>query len=249
MKKILCLALALILTLSFTAFASDFVFVSSSVENGATAVYAKEDKIYLTFNEEVTAATVSVKKGSAAFTEFIPSIDIMDNTKIVVDFDNDLEYGATYELDFSAATGVSGALTGEAKKITFTVEDAPVVDVTFASLLNGVGTGTINTTATTLTAGIATPQGWLVNIENNSAEIKDVVLFCGIYDSNGMLIKVVTSEKTIAAGDSDAIGLGTVIPATSASSVTVAGGKAKLFVWNNVTDRSPYVGAFEFAIQ
>ena len=127
-------------------------------------------------------------------------------------------------------------------------EDAPIIEVTSVSIISGVGDGAINTESA-LTAN-NTVQGWIINLKNNdTTTAKDVTIFCGIYDSNGLLIKVVTSEKEIAPDTADSIGLGTVIPATSSSSVEIAGGKAKLFIWNNLTDRSPYVDKYEFNIQ
>lgn len=254
MKKLLCLAFALILTLSFTAFASEFICVKTSVD-GASVIWAKEKSISIEFSQEVNNVVVNVTENGEIFNDFNATRNL-ENTKVVdVVFDNDLEYGATYVIDFSGCVATGDIpLTGSKTFHTFTVEAAPVVEVTSASILNGIGTGTI-TTADELSAN-DTVQGFVVNLKNNDyTEAKSVAVFGAIYDSNGTLIKVVTSEKTIAADTEDTVGLGTVIPSVDVKSadpyvsVAVAGGKAKLFIWNSVVDKSPYVGSITFDIQ
>ena len=263
MKKILCLAFAVILTLSFTAFASEFTCVKTTVD-GASAVGVEETSIAIEFNQEVNSVVVNVTKDGDIFNDYDFTRNVENHCVVDVVFAYDLEYGATYVIDFSDCMAAGDiALSGSKTSVTFTVEDVPVVEVISSSILYGIGDGTVST-PDVLSAN-DTVQGFLVNLKNNDAEEeKEVIVFCGIYDSNGTLIKVVTSGKTIAAGAEDVIGLGTIIPSvdekyvdpiTLDPVVVPVGGsnedgksEAKLFIWNNVTDRSPYVGAYTFKI-
>lgn len=255
MKKLLCLAFVLILTLSFTAFASEFTFVKSTVD-GASAVGIEETSIAIEFNKEVVVFPyITVTKDGEIFNDFNFSRSLEKTSVIDVVFDNDLEYGAEYVIDFSNFMAAGDIpLSGNTTSVTFKTEDLPAVEVLSASILNGIGDGSVSTSEVLLADD--TVQGWIINLKNNDTEAaKDVTVFCGIFDSNGTLIKVVTSGKTIPANGEDMIGLGTVIPSVDvksddpAVSVPVSGGKAKLFIWNNVTDRSPYVGAITYTIQ
>ena len=158
-----------------------------------------------------------------------------------------MKYSTKYEFDFSGCKCAENvALSGNVKKLTFTTEAAPVVEVTDAKLISGIGSGTI-TYPTEITANNSL-QGWVIDVKNNTEEAKTVTVVCTLYDVNGLLKKVVTSDKTIAAAATDSIGLGTVIPTTSDSGVAFSGGKAKIYIWNNVADKSPFVGAYEFSI-
>lgn len=134
-------------------------------------------------------------------------------------------------------------------------ESTPVVEVTSIEKLTGFNSSSIATT--TLTEGVSTltsdddlAQGWIVNLKNNANSAKSVTVFCGIYDYNGKLVKVISSAKSVAAETEDSIGLGTIIPETTATGVNIYGGDAKVrfFLWNNETDRSPYIEAISFDI-
>ncbi len=248
MKKILSFALILVLSLSFTAFASDFSMISSSVDDGATVVYTKEGTITLGFNAAVGTVAVSVKKDNAVFNDYLASINVIDSTKIDIAFDADLAYGSTYVIDFAETKDESDVAVSGKTSISFKVESAPEVEVSSVELISGINSGSTITVPTDLVAN-GSLQGWTINVTNNAAEAKNITIFCGIYDVNGTLKKVVSSEKTVAAESSDSIGLGTVIPTASDAGVSFSGGFAKLFVWNNVNDKSPYVAAQTFDIQ
>lgn len=125
-------------------------------------------------------------------------------------------------------------------------EVAPVVEITDVKLMAGIGSDSI-TFPENLVADDSL-QGWTIDVKNNADEAQVLTVVCCLYDAKGLLKKVVTSDKTIAAGADDTIGFGTVIPAVSASGVAFTGGKAKLYFWNNVSDKVPFVGAKEFSI-
>lgn len=129
---------------------------------------------------------------------------------------------------------------------TVAAEEAPAVEIKNIKLMSGIGSGVIDFPE--FLVADDTLQGWSVEVKNNTAEEQLLTIVCCLYDANGLLKKVVTSDKNIAAGADDIIGLGTVIPVSSASGVAFSGGKAKLYFWNNVSDKVPFVGAEEFSI-
>ncbi|MFA7636490.1 MAG: hypothetical protein WCX81_01860 [Monoglobales bacterium] len=251
MKKIVCLALALVLSLSFAALASgDFVCTATSVANGATNVYYKEGKVSITFNDEVNTVLVSMKKAGAAFVDFTATRNAVNTNVVDVVFDNDsnpatpyyLDFNVRYEIDFSGCKKAGDIAVSGINKIEFTVEPAPILEVESSTLISGVGTSTI--THPSYFTGDNSLQGCTINLKNKDASnSKTVTIVCALYDDNGLIDKMVTSKKVIAAGSSDTIGLGTIIP------TTVSGGKAKLFIWNDVSEKRPYVGSIEYDIQ
>lgn len=251
MKKIISLLIVLVLVLSFTSFASNFVIESTSVPEGSSAVSAKEGTIILTFNDNVSFAsilTTNVTKNGTDLTmaDFDVNLNGLDAKKVDISFFSDLEYGATYVIDFSGYTNESQTAVSGTSTLTFTVETAPVVDLKSKTLISGVGTATI-TNPTNFVAN-DTLQGLSLELENKADAAKVVTVVLGLFDVNGLLKKMITTEKSIAATSTDTVGIGTIIPSVTDTSVSYAGGKAKAYIWDNLTNKSPYVGSVEYDI-
>lgn len=248
MKKILCFIVILTLALSFNAFASDFECVDSNIPNNSSAAWIGDNLVSLTFSEEVQFTSIlstSVTKNGVALeiTEFSVMLNDIDS-KIVEVTINALEYGATYVIDYSDYSNGSTLVVNNPATLTFTVEEEPEVLISNPTIIAGIETGTItypvNVTADAL-------QGFIVDVDNGALSDKDITLVCALYDDNGLLKKVVTSSKTVLAGATDSIVVGTFIPA--ATDVGVNYDKVKIFVWDTMENKSPYIAEFTYTIQ
>lgn len=112
--------------------------------------------------------------------------------------------------------------------------------------ITGIGSDTITTVENpeNLTAN-NTLQGLQFDVENNSDGNIQVTGILALYDANGLLKKMVSTYRTVVAGNTDTIGIGTIIPST-AGTVSYVEGKAKLYVWDTYANKLPYIGAFEY---
>lgn len=252
MKRIISLAIILILSLSFTTFAAydEFVLLDTSVKHNATSVDATNRTITLYFSTEVSSGDVTIKEDNIDFTDYTSGANMIDAKKYEITFNNDLVYGATYEINFSDLKSLRGMneidLVGDFELI-FTVEEAPEMAITSISPITGLGAGAVNEVSN-FTADDSL-QGALINFENYSSGNKDLTIVMAVYDSNGLVKKSVTSEKRLLPNSSLTIGVGTVIPSVTYDSVAFAGGKVKIFIWDNLSNKKPFIGSCEFEIQ
>jgi len=241
MKKLLCLALALMLTLSFTAFAVDFTLLSSTVANGASAVYVKEGKITLNFSDEVNSETLSsitMGEDGETFADFTATLNGL--TAVDITFGGDLNYSKDYVIYYSGLKSSSNvALTGT-NSLSFTTEAEPDIKLESITLTKGIGS---SVTEPANLQDDGTIQGFKVALSNKADSAKTVNIVCALYNGNGIIKRVLTSEKAIDATATEMVELGTLIDAS------YAGGFAKIYIWDNVSNKTPFVGATRFEIQ
>ena len=244
MKKLFCLALAIIFTLSFTAFAADFTCLSSTVANNASSVYVKEGTITLTFADNIDTSklsTITMIKSGEEFTDFTATVGAANEVKIT--FGSDLAYSTQYVIFYGNLESSSGAsVSGTSNSLTFTTESEPLVQVESITLTKGVGSAVIEQDDDILEAD-NTIQGFKVSVKNIVAEAKTVNIVCALYNAKGIIKRVFTSEKSIDATATEMVELGTYIDSS------YAGGFAKIYIWNNLSDKSPFVGFRSYNIQ
>lgn len=243
MKKLLCLALALMLTLSFTAFAIDFTLLSSTVANGASAVYVKEGKITLTFSDEVNSATLSsitMGEDGETFADFTATLNGL--TAVDITFGGDLKYSEDYVIYYSGLKNSSNVAITGTNSLSFTTEAEPDIKLESITLTKGIGSSVTEQTDGILEAD-SSIQGFKVALSNKADSAKTVNIVCALYNGNGIIKRVLTSEKAIDATATEMVELGTKIDAS------YAGGFAKIYIWDNVSNKTPFVGATRFEIQ
>lgn len=241
MKKLLCLALALMLTLSFTAFAVDFTLLSSTVANGASAVYVKEGKITLTFSDEVNSATLSsitMGEDGETFADFTATLNGL--TAVDITFGGDLKYSKDYVIYYSGLKNSSNVAITGTSSLSFTTEAEPDIKLESITLTKGIGS---SVTEPANLEDDGTIQGFKVALSNKADSAKTVNIVCALYNGNGIIKRVLTSEKAIDATATEMVELGTLIDAS------YAGGFAKIYIWDNVSNKTPFVGATRFEIQ
>lgn len=261
MKKILCFIVVLALALSFTAFASDeveFKLKSSSMYNNASAAPIDDNVITLTFEKKVDADSVDyteVTKNGSPLTIDTDFTALLDGLNVVkIEIIGSLEYGAIYVINYGEYTSSGAPVLNDPATITFTVEDEPKVIVEKPVLLSGLETGAIKTDDSSTSVKVGSLTGFMLDVENTAVSDKEVTVVCALYDSTGLLRKIVSSTKTISSGVKDQIAVGTLIDEKTESEVNFAGGTedgqsiAKIFVWDNMSNKSPYVAAFNFDI-
>lgn len=259
MKKILCFILVLTLALSFTAFAADFRLVSSSIANNAPSSPIDENVILLTFSEEVNPdeiASITVTDNGVQLEVSGYNADYYGEEYNIIKITiNELEYNHEYVIDYSDLISFDGGnpVVNDPATITFTVEEEPEVKVAPPVFLSTLDTGAIipDDAATEVIAETLT--GWMIDVENGASFDKEITLVCALYDDNGLLKKIVTSSKTVLAGTTDQVAVGTYIPSETDVYVDDTEGNvdfnmAKIFVWDNMENKSPYVAAFSYDI-
>ena len=241
MKKLISLAIVLVLALSFTAFAADFTCLSSTIENGAADVFVKEGTISMIFSDDINASTltaVSMGVDGEPFEGFTATIGA--SNELLVTFGSDLAYSKTYEIYLSGLKSTTNVgLTGT-NSLIFTTEAAPVVEIENIVLTKGIGS---SVTEPANLEDDGTIQGFKVYLNNYAAEAKTVNIVCALYNGNGIIKRVLTSEKSIDATSTEMVELGTLIDSS------YAGGFAKIYIWNNLSDKAPFVGSRTFNIQ
>ena len=237
MKRFLSLLLVFALVLSFTAFAVDFTCLSSTVSNDATAVYVKEKTITLTFVYDVNAETLSsitIAQEGEPYTDFTAELGAANEVKIT--FESDLAYSTQYVIFYGDLKSSSGAsVAGTKNSLTFTTESEPLVQVKNITLTKCVGSAVEERDDDFLIADDTT-QGFKVSLINESAETVNIV--CIIY-ANGIIKEILTVDATA----TEVVELGTCIDQS------YAGGFAKIYIWDNVSNKTPFVGSTRFEIQ
>lgn len=240
MKKLLCLTLALVLALSFTAFAADFICLSTTVDDGSTVVSVKEGKITFTLSGEIdeeTLSTVTMTVDGEPFDGF--SATLNGTTAFDVNFLNDLDYSMPYVISFANVKSVSEAAVSGKNTLSFTTEAKPDIEIVGdIALTKGIGSAVEDVDY--LSTGSV--HGFKVTLKNNTSAAKTVNIVCAIYNENGIIEKVLTSEKAIDATATEVLEIGTLIKSE------YLGGKAKIYVWDNLTNKSPFVGYVPFDI-
>ena len=263
MKKIICLVLAALLVLSFTTFAADFIYLSSTVNDGVEGVYVEEGTISFTFSDVIKTKTVPApmvpgnpptditvldaeigvyKNGDAMVIDEDYTITFSGPT-FNINFVRALDYSTPYSIDFSTVKSASDvALSSSSKSsISFTTEARPDIILEGVKLTKGIGSSVTEQTDGIIEAD-SSIQGFNVSLKNVAAQPKTVTIVCALYQ-NGIIKRVLTSEKTIDATSTEMVELGTSIESG------YAGGVAKIYIWDNLSNRTPFIGARTYEIQ
>ena len=196
-----------------------------------------------------------------AFEAFSAVINSENRNVIDITFDGDLNYAKTYVIDFSTLVNkYEIEITGKSS-ISFTTEPEPAVKLSGITHSIGVGNvnidgdvvdgGTVGITATVLNLDgeckIAPNdnllQGFKVELNNVTTKTKTVNIICALYNSNNVIKRVLISSKEIAGSSTDAVELGTII-----DGATFEDGYAKIYVWDSIENKSPFVGSTKIAI-
>ncbi len=124
-----------------------------------------------------------------------------------------------------AALCIFGTMTG------FAASSVSIVDDTYECVR-------IDSTSYTETSGFeadGSAQGYTLTLDNSSASEVNVALILVLFDSNGIIRKMVNTERTLSGNTQLEFGIGTVMDAS------VADGTAKLYIWDTFANKSPFV--------
>lgn len=244
MKKIFCLVLAIVCALSVTAFAIDFTCLTTSISNESEGVYVKEGSISFIFSDNVDAETLSsftIVEGMDAFTNFTTAIG--DTNEVVLTFVSDLKYSTNYTINYAGLASTAGAPLKGTSRLSFTTEAEPEIVINSITRTKGIGSSVTILGEEDFLSADGSIQGFKVSISNKTSDVKTVNIVCALYNSNGIINRVLTAEKDITAASTDVVELGTKI------GTAYANGSAKIYIWNNVSDKVPFVGSQAFDIQ
>ncbi len=124
-----------------------------------------------------------------------------------------------------AALCIFGTMTG------FAASPVSIVDNTYECVK-------IDSTSYTETSGFeadGSAQGYTLTLANSSASELNIALILVLFDNDGIIRKMVNTERTLAGNAQLEFGIGTIMDAS------LAGGKAKLYVWDTFANKSPFV--------
>ncbi|MFA7636858.1 MAG: Ig-like domain-containing protein [Monoglobales bacterium] len=207
-----------------------FAVTSSAPADNAVNVYPESD-IKITMNNDVDATTkdnLSITSGGAVVSADAYTVSVSGKT-ITITFNEDMTFGAEYVVDLAGVKDTFGQ--DIVKTVSFTVENAPDVEISSKTICsNGGGTFA-------LTGGITADNsvyGLMVTLKNNTIETKTATLITATYDGLGKLVDSAFVSESLEASEEQEIGSG--IKAAS----SYAGGKVKLFLWENMTNLRPY---------
>lgn len=243
MKKIFCLTLALVLMLSITSFAGNFTTIDTSVTNGHTAVNIKEGVVSITLTQQLSDVSgVTMKKDYATFVDFTATINPMYPNILDVTFLGDMDYDTEYIIDYAACENLAGETVSGYSKLVFRTELEPVITLDNIIFTKGVGSAVTETDPASFGDDDSNIQGFKVFVNNKASQATTVNIVCALYDSDDIIKKVISTEKSISASSVEAVELGTIIDST------LDGGKVKIYVWDNLSDKTPFIGCTEIEI-
>lgn len=213
---------------------SKFAFASSA-DDEATNVKFDRKTVSFTMNAPVLASSLTgiTLTGDGNTVDIDADVSESDNKTVVVTIGEDLSYSTLYTLDFGSVKRSDGtAIELGETTITFTTEAAPALYVTETSLYKGSDVYVTDEASIAADGGLYT---FAAKVKSTVNETKQATAIIAVYDVNGNLVKTTAVSKNITALKEETIAAGMTVPAE------LAGGKVKMFLWNNLTKMQPYI--------
>lgn len=217
-----------------------FSFVSSADDETENVLFDKE-YVEFTMNapvDEDSLSTITLTGADATVDTFAEVLE--DGKTVRVNILENMEYGTLYTVDFAGVKDTEGrSVETEKTAITFTTEAAPALYVAETKMFSGYGATMENVDAIVAADKLYTVSA---NVKSSVNEAKTATAIVAVYDSFGRLSETVYVSKNIPALAEETIAAGMTIPAE------LAGGKVKMFLWNNVNTMQPYTKAITATI-
>lgn len=211
-----------------------FEYKSSTIENNATNVFYDTKSMTATFSNEIKSVDSVSITGVAADKYTVTK----SGKTVTVNFTDELEYGTTYDVNFTGVVDVYDQVLGDCK-VSFTTENAPDVRYNGVTYTQGVGTDYNSSIGGIVPNGLG---GVSLELENMSDGDKEVNIIFAVYSSEGGIFEKVKSVgSTIPASNTATISLGMKMDDLSGKFV-------KAFVWENMETLMPWRGSISLNV-